>query len=127
MAGEGGQSRAGGRRRGALTARASSALTMEREARQGFLSASGDVSMTSPGVGPPGACSGGEALQAVGQPHDQHAHAFPVEDFGMRALFCGVRGSTCAPGPHFIRYGGHTSCVVSCASTPWPKRQLASC
>ena len=30
----------------------------------------------------------------------------------MRALFCGVRGSTCAPGPQFLRYGGHTSCVA---------------
>jgi phosphoribosyl 1,2-cyclic phosphodiesterase len=30
----------------------------------------------------------------------------------MRALFCGVRGSTCAPGADFIRYGGHTSCVA---------------
>ena len=30
----------------------------------------------------------------------------------MRALFCGVRGSTCAPGADFLRYGGHTSCVA---------------
>jgi len=30
----------------------------------------------------------------------------------MRALFCGVRGSTCAPGGDFVRYGGHTSCVA---------------
>ncbi|HWC10962.1 MAG TPA: MBL fold metallo-hydrolase [Acidimicrobiales bacterium] len=30
----------------------------------------------------------------------------------MRALFCGVRGSTCAPGAQFLRYGGHTSCVA---------------
>ncbi len=30
----------------------------------------------------------------------------------MRALFCGVRGSTCAPGADFVRYGGHTSCVA---------------
>jgi ribonuclease BN (tRNA processing enzyme) len=27
-------------------------------------------------------------------------------------LFCGVRGSTPAPGPDFIRYGGNTSCVA---------------
>jgi phosphoribosyl 1,2-cyclic phosphodiesterase len=26
--------------------------------------------------------------------------------------FCGVRGSTPAPGPDFVRYGGHTSCVA---------------
>ncbi|MFP5317063.1 MAG: MBL fold metallo-hydrolase [Acidimicrobiia bacterium] len=30
----------------------------------------------------------------------------------MRVLFCGVRGSTPAPGPEFVRYGGHTSCVA---------------
>jgi phosphoribosyl 1,2-cyclic phosphodiesterase len=27
-------------------------------------------------------------------------------------LFCGVRGSTPAPGPDFVRYGGNTSCVA---------------
>ena len=30
----------------------------------------------------------------------------------MRVLFCGVRGSTCAPGAEFVRYGGHPSCVA---------------
>ena len=30
----------------------------------------------------------------------------------MRLRFCGVRGSTSAPGPDFVRYGGHTSCVA---------------
>lgn len=30
----------------------------------------------------------------------------------MRVTFCGVRGSTPAPGPAFVRYGGHTSCVA---------------
>lgn len=30
----------------------------------------------------------------------------------MRIQFCGVRGSTAAPGPEFVRYGGHTSCVA---------------
>ncbi len=30
----------------------------------------------------------------------------------MRLLFCGVRGSTPAPGAEFIRIGGHTSCVA---------------
>lgn len=30
----------------------------------------------------------------------------------MRLTFCGVRGSTPAPGPEFVRYGGHTSCVA---------------
>lgn len=30
----------------------------------------------------------------------------------MRIHFCGVRGSTPAPGPEFVRYGGNTSCVA---------------
>jgi len=30
----------------------------------------------------------------------------------VRVLFCGVRGSTPAPGPDFVRYGGNTSCVA---------------
>lgn len=30
----------------------------------------------------------------------------------MRVHLCGVRGSTPAPGPEFVRYGGHTSCVA---------------
>jgi phosphoribosyl 1,2-cyclic phosphodiesterase len=30
----------------------------------------------------------------------------------VRLQFCGVRGSTPAPGPDFLRYGGHTSCVA---------------
>lgn len=30
----------------------------------------------------------------------------------MRLHFCGTRGSTPAPGPEFVRYGGHTSCVA---------------
>jgi phosphoribosyl 1,2-cyclic phosphodiesterase len=30
----------------------------------------------------------------------------------MRVHFCGVRGSLPAPGPDFVRYGGHTSCLA---------------
>ncbi len=30
----------------------------------------------------------------------------------MRATFLGVRGSTCAPGRDFLRYGGNTSCIA---------------
>lgn len=30
----------------------------------------------------------------------------------MHLLLCGVRGSTPAPGPDFVRYGGNTSCVA---------------
>ena len=35
----------------------------------------------------------------------------------MRATFCGVRGSTPAPGPEFVRVGGHTSCVAISSSS----------
>jgi ribonuclease BN (tRNA processing enzyme) len=30
----------------------------------------------------------------------------------LRVNFCGVRGSTPAPGIEFVRYGGHTSCLA---------------
>jgi phosphoribosyl 1,2-cyclic phosphodiesterase len=30
----------------------------------------------------------------------------------VRLELLGVRGSTCAPGAEFVRYGGHTSCVA---------------
>jgi phosphoribosyl 1,2-cyclic phosphodiesterase len=30
----------------------------------------------------------------------------------MRVTICGARGSTAAPGPDHVRYGGHTSCVA---------------
>ena len=30
----------------------------------------------------------------------------------MQVILCGVRGSTPSPGPEFVRYGGHTSCVA---------------
>lgn len=30
----------------------------------------------------------------------------------VRVTFCGVRGSSPAPGPDFVRIGGHTSCVA---------------
>jgi phosphoribosyl 1,2-cyclic phosphodiesterase len=30
----------------------------------------------------------------------------------LRVRFCGVRGSTPAPGIEFVRYGGHTSCLA---------------
>ena len=30
----------------------------------------------------------------------------------MQVHFCGVRGSTPAPGREFLRYGGHTACVA---------------
>ena len=38
----------------------------------------------------------------------------------MRLLFCGVRGSTSAPGAEFVRVGGHTSCVALARDgQPW--------
>jgi ribonuclease BN (tRNA processing enzyme) len=33
----------------------------------------------------------------------------------VRVHLCGVRGSTPAPGPEFVRYGGHTSCLALAA------------
>jgi phosphoribosyl 1,2-cyclic phosphodiesterase len=30
----------------------------------------------------------------------------------VQVHLCGVRGSTPAPGPEFVRYGGHTSCLA---------------
>jgi len=32
----------------------------------------------------------------------------------VRVIVCGARGSTPAPGPEHVRYGGHTSCVALC-------------
>jgi phosphoribosyl 1,2-cyclic phosphodiesterase len=38
----------------------------------------------------------------------------------VRVLFCGVRGSTSAPGAEFVRVGGHTSCVaLAHDGQPW--------
>jgi phosphoribosyl 1,2-cyclic phosphodiesterase len=49
----------------------------------------------------------------------------------MRLYFCGVRGSTPAPGSEFVRYGGNTSCIAvafengnELASAPMPPRLL---
>lgn len=38
----------------------------------------------------------------------------------MRLRFCGVRGSTPAPGQEFVRVGGHTSCVLVWPSADGP-------
>lgn len=38
----------------------------------------------------------------------------------MRLTWCGVRGSTPAPGTEFVRYGGHTSCVAISAAEDLP-------
>jgi phosphoribosyl 1,2-cyclic phosphodiesterase len=42
----------------------------------------------------------------------------------VRLWVCGVRGSTPAPGPEFVRYGGHTSCVAVAASGERPSLLL---
>ncbi len=42
----------------------------------------------------------------------------------VRVLFCGVRGSTPAPGPEFVRYGGHTSCLALAHDDEEPKLVL---
>lgn len=38
----------------------------------------------------------------------------------MRVHICGVRGSTPASGPEYVRYGGHTSCVAVGHGTDLP-------
>lgn len=42
----------------------------------------------------------------------------------MRVTFCGTRGSTPAPGPDFVRYGGNTSCVAVSHGDDDPPRLL---
>ena len=42
----------------------------------------------------------------------------------MRIRFCGVRGSTPAPGVEFVRVGGHTSCVAVTADGDGAPRLL---
>lgn len=42
----------------------------------------------------------------------------------MRVWVCGVRGSTPAPGPDFVRYGGHTSCLALAADGGAPSLLL---
>jgi ribonuclease BN (tRNA processing enzyme) len=36
----------------------------------------------------------------------------------LQVRFCGVRGSTPAPGVNFVRYGGHTSCLALAHNQP---------
>jgi phosphoribosyl 1,2-cyclic phosphodiesterase len=42
----------------------------------------------------------------------------------VRLALLGVRGSTPAPGPEFVRYGGHTSCVAVLPDGPGPPALL---
>ncbi|MGI8793542.1 MAG: MBL fold metallo-hydrolase, partial [Acidimicrobiales bacterium] len=42
----------------------------------------------------------------------------------MQVHLCGVRGSTPAPGPDFVRYGGSTSCVGIAADGELPRLVL---
>jgi phosphoribosyl 1,2-cyclic phosphodiesterase len=42
----------------------------------------------------------------------------------VRLTFLGVRGSTPAPGPDFVRYGGHTSCIAVSVGSAVPTLAL---
>lgn len=42
----------------------------------------------------------------------------------MQVIVCGVRGSTPAPGPEYVRYGGNTSCVALARDGKRPKLVL---
>lgn len=42
----------------------------------------------------------------------------------MRLVLLGVRGSTPAPGPEYVHYGGHTSCVAVAADSAGPRLLL---
>jgi phosphoribosyl 1,2-cyclic phosphodiesterase len=42
----------------------------------------------------------------------------------VRLLICGVRGSTPAPGPEFVRYGGNTSCIALSRNGAQPRLVL---
>jgi len=44
----------------------------------------------------------------------------------MRVTICGARGSTPAPGPDTVRYGGHTSCVAVAHDGELPRLVLDS-
>ena len=53
-------------------------------------------------------------LEQISQGHRRE------QSSGVRLLFCGVRGSTPAPGAEFVRVGGHTSCVaLAHDGEPW--------
>ncbi len=42
----------------------------------------------------------------------------------MHVVFLGVRGSVCAPGPDFVRYGGNTSCLAMSTASGEPPTLL---
>ena len=53
-------------------------------------------------------------LEQISEGHRRENNA------NVRVLFCGVRGSTPAPGAEFVRVGGHTSCVaLAHDGEPW--------
>ena len=55
-----------------------------------------------------------KVLEQISQGHRRE------HDQRVRLLFCGVRGSTSAPGAEFVRVGGHTSCVaLAHDGEPW--------
>ena len=75
------------------------------------------------GSSPWSMCAGAHARGA------QHSHSdvmawrvAPSED-ALQVRFWGVRGSTCASGPQFVEFGGHTPCVeVRCGVAPVHRR-----
>ena len=42
----------------------------------------------------------------------------------VHVVFLGVRGSVCAPGPGFVRYGGNTSCLAMSTASGEPPTLL---
>ena len=65
----------------------------------------------------PSGGGGGGALGALARaPSNARHHDRPLlpsrGELPVRLELLGVRGSTAAPGPEFVRYGGHTSCVA---------------
>jgi len=62
------------------------------------------------GCGPPPVGGGSASSDSV--PCTLPARCPDAYGAAVRVTFCGVRGSTPAPGPEFVRIGGHTSCVA---------------
>ena len=52
------------------------------------------------------------ALHELSKDHRREENARKARGAAVRVHLCGVRGSTPAPGPDFLRYGGHTSCLA---------------
>src|SRR5215475_9906005 len=81
-----------------------------------------------PGAGHKGAGVTAGVVPAPARLGGPHPWAWSLADVPcvlVRATFCGVRGSTPAPGAEFVRVGGHTSCVaLSAGPDDGPPRLL---